>query len=80
MDIDDMFVSTFIFCRLTGFTDSWKKLEKWYTSFNILQKVNVNLKKDAAYDRVHNTMLDTRDKVCMYLISTLTYDKTGYIV
>ena len=35
-------LSAWLIFRITGFDDSWSKLEKWFNKFGILSKVNVD--------------------------------------
>ncbi|XP_048580748.1 sperm flagellar protein 2 [Nematostella vectensis] len=36
--------------RITGFLDAWPKLEKWFSKFGILQKVNADKSQDDLYE------------------------------
>ncbi|XP_038067047.1 sperm flagellar protein 2-like isoform X1 [Patiria miniata] len=49
--------------RLTGFQDAWKKLDKWFSSFGILRKVDVASEQQEAYCRVEDVMIETKDKI-----------------
>ena len=53
----------FISFRITGFQDSWKKLDKWYTGFHILQKVDVGKKKSPSFEAIEAVMIQTKEKV-----------------
>ncbi|XP_071954486.1 sperm flagellar protein 2-like isoform X2 [Antedon mediterranea] len=49
--------------RLTGFQDNWKKLDKWFNSFGLLQKVDAGLEREATFDIVENIMIGTKEKI-----------------
>ncbi|XP_071799466.1 sperm flagellar protein 2-like isoform X1 [Asterias amurensis] len=49
--------------RLTGFQDSWKKLEKWFGGFGILRKADVASEQEDAYKTVEEIMIETKEKI-----------------
>ncbi|XP_022100241.1 sperm flagellar protein 2-like isoform X2 [Acanthaster planci] len=49
--------------RLTGFQDAWKKLDKWFSGFGILRKVDVASEQQEAYTRVEEIMIEMREKI-----------------
>ncbi|XP_041476082.1 sperm flagellar protein 2-like isoform X2 [Lytechinus variegatus] len=49
--------------RITGFQDSWKKLDKWFSSFHILQKLDICMEKEEACQAVKNLMVETKEKM-----------------
>lgn len=42
-------VDVLCFCRIVGFVDAWPKLEKWFTKFGILQRVDANSGEGKTY-------------------------------
>ncbi|XP_067937009.1 sperm flagellar protein 2-like [Watersipora subatra] len=49
--------------RITGFLDHWPKLEKWFTKFKILQKVDASLEETPLYLETENILEDTVDRI-----------------
>ena len=58
----------FLTDRLTGFQDSWKKLEKWFGGFGILRKADVASEQEDAYKTVEEIMIETKEKVIKRLL------------
>ncbi|XP_072172673.1 sperm flagellar protein 2-like [Diadema setosum] len=49
--------------RITGFQDAWKKMEKWFTGFHILQKLDVAMERDNAFQAIERLMIETKEKI-----------------
>lgn len=49
--------------RITGFLDNWPKLEKWFTKFGTLQKIDGSLEATPLYLETENVLEDTLDRV-----------------
>ena len=49
--------------RITGFLDNWPKLEKWFTKFGILRKVDAALDETSLYLETEFVIEDTLDRV-----------------
>ncbi len=49
--------------RLTAFQDAWPKLEKWFTKFGTLQKVNAEEVQETVYLEVEKILEDTLNRV-----------------
>ena len=56
---------TFLLCllRITGFLDSWPKLEKWFTKFGTLQRVDASQEQRTVALEVEKILEDTVNKV-----------------
>lgn len=52
-----------MFYRITGFLDSWPKLEKWFTKFGSLQKVDATQEQKSVQLEVEKILEDTLNKV-----------------
>jgi len=55
--------------RITGFLDNWPKLEKWFTKFGILRKVDASLEDTPLYLETEHILEDTLDKVGNVIMS-----------
>lgn len=55
---------TFSYFRITGFLDNWPKLEKWFTKFGSLQKVDASQEEKTVQLEVEKILEDTLNKVC----------------
>jgi len=49
--------------RIVGFVDAWPKLEKWFSKFGILQRVDANSGEDELYDEVSAVLNETYQKL-----------------
>ncbi|XP_052777050.1 sperm flagellar protein 2-like isoform X2 [Mya arenaria] len=49
--------------RITGFLDSWPKLEKWFTKFGTLQKVDASLPSQSVQLEVEKILEDTLNRL-----------------
>ncbi|XP_028417674.1 sperm flagellar protein 2-like [Dendronephthya gigantea] len=49
--------------RITGFDDSWSKLEKWFNKFGILSKVDVDNSIDNVYESVASLLVTTTERI-----------------
>ena len=60
---------TFLFCllRITGFLDSWPKLEKWFTKFGTLQRVDASQEQRTVALEVEKILEDTVNKVGVWV-------------
>lgn len=54
--------------RITGFLDNWPKLEKWFTKFGILKKVDAALDETSLYLESEFVIEDTLDRVGLYCL------------
>ena len=50
-------------CRITSFHDSWPKMEKWFTRFGTLKKVDASDQENAVFLEVEKIMEDTLARV-----------------
>ena len=50
-------------CRITGFLDSWPKLEKWFTKFGTLQRVDASQPQRTVGLEVEKILEDTVNRV-----------------
>jgi len=51
------------FFRITGFLDSWPKLEKWFSKFGSLQKVDATQVTESVQLEVEKILEDTLNRV-----------------
>eukprot|EP00057_Strongylocentrotus_purpuratus_P026328 XP_011680802.1 PREDICTED: LOW QUALITY PROTEIN: sperm flagellar protein 2 [Strongylocentrotus purpuratus] len=49
--------------RITGFQDSWKKMDKWFSNFHILRKLDICMEKEEACQAIKNIMVETKEKM-----------------
>ena len=64
----------FFINRITGFLDSWPKLEKWFTKFGTLQRVDASQEQRTVVLEVDKILEDTVNRVSSYsLHSALLY-------
>lgn len=49
--------------RIVGFGDGWPKLEKWFTKFGVLQRIDANTSQDELYDEVSALLNETYQKL-----------------
>lgn len=54
------------FCRITSFLDSWPKMEKWFTKFGSLRKVDATQDANGLYLEAETIMEETVNKVGIY--------------
>ena len=59
------------FYRITAFQDSWPKMEKWFTKFGTLKKVDAAQGAETVFLEVENILEDTVKKVCKSTIECL---------
>jgi len=50
--------------RITGFLDSWPKLEKWFSKFGTLRRVDATLAQTSLKLEVEKILEETLNKVC----------------
>ena len=50
---------------MTAFQDSWPKMEKWFTKFGTLKKVDASQEAESVFLEVENILEDTVKKVGM---------------
>jgi len=52
------------FNRISGFHDTWPKLEKWFgDQQNILVKITADVDEETLFKNVENVLMDTMDAV-----------------
>ncbi|XP_074612593.1 sperm flagellar protein 2-like [Acropora palmata] len=49
--------------RIVGFAEAWPKLEKWFSKFGILQRVDANTSQEELYDEVSALLNETYQKL-----------------
>ena len=49
--------------RLTSFQDSWPKMEKWFTKYGCLKKVDASQEQHTVYLEVEHILEETLNKV-----------------
>lgn len=59
-----VFFVMFFFNRISGFYDTWPKLEKWFGDRqNILVKITADVDEETLFKNVEMVLMDTMDSV-----------------
>ncbi|BFZ00141.1 hypothetical protein BsWGS_03180 [Bradybaena similaris] len=49
--------------RITGFSNQWPKLQKWFVKYGTLKTVDASLEKEAVFQETENILEAARDKI-----------------